>query len=85
MYRHRKGLLIGKEVYPVGRYVVLKGMLGAAQKCMFAFPGVLSYQISFLGNKFVVIGLACYQEVRRNALSHKVLLIFISYLRLGPV
>ena len=40
---------------------------------MSAFPGVSSYQSSSLGSKFVVIGVVCCQEMRRNALFHKVL------------
>ena len=40
---------------------------------MSAFPRVLSYQSSSLGSKFVVIGVVCYQEMRGNALFHKVL------------
>ena len=40
---------------------------------MSAFPGVSSYQSSSLGSKFVVIGVVCYQEMRGNALSHKVM------------
>jgi len=45
-----------------------------------AFPGVLSYQNSFSGSKFVVIGGACCQEMRSNALLHKVLRPFTKYL-----
>ena len=46
---------------------------------MSAFPGVLSYQSSSLGSKFVVIGVICYQEMRGNALFHKVLRVLIRY------
>ena len=47
---------------------------------MSAFPRVLSYQNSFLGSKFVVIGVVCCQEMRRNALFHKVLRVLTKYL-----
>ena len=46
---------------------------------MSAFPRVLSYQNSFLGSKFVVIGVVCCQEMRRNALFHKVLRVLTKY------
>ena len=48
---------------------------------MSAFPRVLSYQNSFLGSKFVVIGVVCCQEMRRNALFHKVLRVLTKYLK----
>ena len=48
---------------------------------MSAFPGVSSYQSSSLGSKFVVIGVVCCQEMRRNALFHKVLPVLTKYLR----
>ena len=47
---------------------------------MSAFPGVSSYQSSSLGSKFVVIGVVCCQEMRRNALFHKVLPVLTKYL-----
>ena len=47
---------------------------------MSAFPGVSSYQSSSLGSKFVVIGVAYCQEMRRNALFHKVLPVLTKYL-----
>ena len=47
---------------------------------MSAFPGVSSYQSSFPGSKFVVIGVVCCQEMRRNALFHKVLPVLTKYL-----
>lgn len=47
---------------------------------MSAFPGVSSYQSSSLGSKFVVIGVVCYQEMRGNALFHKVLRVLTKYL-----
>ena len=47
---------------------------------MSAFPGVLSYQSSSPGSKFVVIGVVCCQEMRRNALFHKVLPVLTKYL-----
>ena len=47
---------------------------------MSAFPGVSSYQSSSLGSKFVVIGVVCCQEMRRNALFHKVLRVLTKYL-----
>ncbi len=47
---------------------------------MSAFPGVSSYQSSFLGSKFVVIGVVCCQEMRRYALFHKVLRGLAKYL-----
>ncbi len=39
-----------------------------------AFPSILSYQSSFSGSKFVVIGGSCCQEIRGNALvrAHRV-------------
>ena len=46
---------------------------------MSAFPGVSSYQSSSLGSKFVVIGVVCCQEMRRNALFHKVLPVLTKY------
>ncbi len=46
----------------------------------FAFPRVLSYQNSFLGSKFVVIGGSCCQEMRGSALFHKVLRPLTKYL-----
>lgn len=49
---------------------------------MSAFPGVSSYQSSSLGSKFVVIGVVCCQEMRRNALFHKVLPVLTKYLSL---
>ena len=48
---------------------------------MSAFPGVSSYQSSSLGSKFVVIGVVCCQEMRRNALFHKVLPVLTKYLK----
>ena len=57
---------------------------GAVQRAvlyrMSAFPGVSSYQSSSLGSKFVVIGVVCYQEMRGNALFHKVLRVLTKYL-----
>ena len=50
---------------------------------MSAFPGVSSYQSSSLGSKFVVIGVVCCQEMRRNALFHKVLPVLTKYLVLN--
>ena len=47
---------------------------------MSAFPGVSSYQSSSLGSKFVVIGVVCCQEMRGNALFHKVLRVLTKYL-----
>ena len=47
---------------------------------MSAFPGVSSYQSSSPGSKFVVIGVVCCQEMRRNALFHKVLPVLTKYL-----
>ena len=47
---------------------------------MSAFPGVSSYQSSSLGSKFVVIGVVYCQEMRRNALFHKVLPVLTKYL-----
>ena len=46
---------------------------------MSAFPRVLSYQNSFLGSKFVVIGVVYCQKMRRNALFHKVLRALTKY------
>ena len=46
---------------------------------MSAFPGISSYQSSSLGSKFVVIGVVCCQEMRRNALFHKVLPVLTKY------
>lgn len=46
---------------------------------MSAFPGVSSYQSSSLGSKFVVIGVVCCQEMRGNALFHKVLRVLTKY------
>ena len=48
---------------------------------MSAFPGVSSYQSSSLGSKFVVIGVVCCQEMRRNALFHKVLPVLTKYFK----
>ncbi len=47
---------------------------------MSAFPGVSSYQSSSLGSKFVVIWGFDYQEMRGNALFHKVLRVLTKYL-----
>ena len=47
---------------------------------MSAFPRVLSYQSSSLGSKFVVIWGFDYQEMRGNALFHKVLRVLTKYL-----
>ena len=47
---------------------------------MSAFPRVLSYQNSFLGSKFVVIGGSLCQKMRGNALFHKVLRALTKYL-----
>ena len=49
---------------------------------MSAFPGVSSYQSSSLGSKFVVIGVVCCQEMRGNALFHKVLRVLTKYLKI---
>ena len=46
---------------------------------MSAFPGVSSYQSSSPGSKFVVIGVVCCLEMRRNALLHKVLPVLAKY------
>ena len=50
---------------------------------MSAFPGVSSYQSSSLGSKFVVIWGFDYQEMRGNALFHKVLRVLTKYLFLN--
>ncbi len=52
---------------------------------MSAFPGVSSYQSSSLGSKFVVIGVVCCQEMRRNALFHKVLPVLTKYFWTNPL
>jgi hypothetical protein len=82
MYGHGKSRLshAEKTAYPVGRYVILGGAVQrAALYRMSAFPGVSSYQSSSLGSKFVVIGVVCCQEMRRNALFHKVLPVLTKY------
>ena len=50
---------------------------------MSAFPGVSSYQSSSLGSKFAVIWGFDYQEMRGNALFHKVLRVLTKYLFLN--
>ncbi len=52
---------------------------GVALNRKSAFPRVLSYQNSFLGSKFVVIGGSLCQKMRRNALFHKVLRVLTKY------
>ena len=82
MYGHRKSRLFHAEktAYPVGRYVILEGNSKGNQNRMSVFPGVSSYQNSFLGSKFVAIGVIRCQEMRGNALLHKVLRDHTKYL-----